>query len=243
MFAPMLLYEREKFFDFVQAALRAGFEFEGPALTLQRCRVMLSHGRQIWMDLSDAGGKAGPKEVAKYMKSLFHAGNAVAELNGPPIYERRFLLEFPARAEAAERPGMAAGLKGLVGLGAGFDPGIAKSWLKDWEEAFLAGSADPSVDPRIHLARLNYYKKAIESMLESEAPEAALWPMMHTWTLAARELPEERNRAWQAACQTLGLVGERFGEHVAGLDQYMDEVEMLLDEVATANGLETSGSL
>ena len=30
MYDPILLYEREKFFDFVQASLRAGFEFEQP---------------------------------------------------------------------------------------------------------------------------------------------------------------------------------------------------------------------
>ena len=30
MYDPMLLYEREKFFEFVQAGLRAGFEFNAP---------------------------------------------------------------------------------------------------------------------------------------------------------------------------------------------------------------------
>jgi hypothetical protein len=243
MFAPMLVYEREKFFDFVQAALRAGFEFEGPALTLQRCRVLLSHGRQIWMDLSDIGEDPEPKDVAKYMKSLFHAGNAVVELNGPPVYERRFLLEFPSKAVAAERPGMAAGMLGLLGLGSGFDAGALKAWLPGWEETFLAGSSVPGVDARIHPARINYYRRAIESLLESESPQAALWPLMHTWNLAASVLPPDRLRAWHEACLALGFAGPRFPEHVAGLDQYLDEVEILLDEVAAANGLETSASL
>src|SRR5512141_3056 len=69
MFAPMLVYEREKFFDFTQAAVRGGNDFEGPVMKLQRCRKLLSHGRQIWMDLGDAGAKAGPKEAVLYMKS------------------------------------------------------------------------------------------------------------------------------------------------------------------------------
>src|SRR5512147_746462 len=73
MYDPTLLYEREKFFDFVQASLRAGFDFEQPPLMLQRCRKMLSHGRAIWMDLTEADEAVGPKEVRKYMKSLFHA--------------------------------------------------------------------------------------------------------------------------------------------------------------------------
>jgi hypothetical protein len=103
MYAPMLLYEREKFFDFVQASLRAGFEFEQPPLMLQRCRTMLSHGRGIWMDLNEHDGEAGPKEVRKYMKSLFHAINTVAELSGPPIWERRLLLEFPGTRRSCQK--------------------------------------------------------------------------------------------------------------------------------------------
>ena len=51
MYDPMLLYEREKFFEFVQAGLRAGFEFNAPAPALQRSRTLLAHGRQIWRDL------------------------------------------------------------------------------------------------------------------------------------------------------------------------------------------------
>ena len=51
MYDPMLLFEREKFFEFVQAGLRAGFEFNAPAPALRRSRILLSQGRQIWRDL------------------------------------------------------------------------------------------------------------------------------------------------------------------------------------------------
>jgi hypothetical protein len=236
MFAPMPVYEREKFFDFIQAAVRGGSEFEGAALTLQRCRKMLSHGRQIWMDLDDAGGKAGPKELAKYLKSLFHAGNTVAELSGPPLYERRFLLDFPERARQAERPGMPAGMLGLLGAGA-LEPESLSGWLEHWKSAFNAAAATPGANTRIHPARLNYYEKAIRALLEGDAPQAALWPLLNTWTLAVAALPEDRSRDWRKACESLGLLGERFPERVEGLDQFLDEVEILLDEVGTANGL------
>jgi hypothetical protein len=242
MFAPLVLFEREKIFDFVQAALRAGFEFEGPALTLQRCRKLLQHGRQIWIDLSDIGEKAGPREVAKYLKSLFHAGNAVAELSGPPIYERRFLLEFPARARQVERDGMALGMLGLLGATSRFDPAAMSAWLEDWRVSFNAAAETAGVEGRIHPARLNYYEKAIRSILESETPAAALWPLLNTWSFAAAVLPDERLHGWRAACETLGLLGKGFAEHVEGLDQYLDEVEILLDEIATTNGLETSAA-
>jgi hypothetical protein len=238
MFAPMLIYEREKIFDFVQAALRAGNEFEGPAMTLQRCRRLYNHGRQIWIDLSDVE-QGGPKEVSKFYKSLFHAVNAIAELSGPPIQERRLLLEFPARAEAAKRPNLTAGLFGLIGAG-GVGAETLSAWLPQWKEAFLAASGNARVDGRIHAARANYYEKAFKAMLESDHPSAALWSLMQTWTLAAQVLPGEDAAPWLAASTALGLAGGNFAQRVEALDQYLDEVDILLEEFAAANGLDTS---
>jgi predicted nucleotidyltransferase len=237
MYAPMLLYEREKFFDFVQASLRAGFDFEQPPLMLQRCRQLYSHGRQVWMDLTDVGDKAGPKEVQKYFKSLYHALNVIAELSGPPIQERRLLLEFPARAETAQKPGMAAGAFGLIGA---YNVNAEKiqEWLPDWKSAFTIASEKANVEKRIHPARLNYYEKAIKSMLEGETPLAALWPLIHTWTLAVSVLDGDHVQFWQKACGELGLIGAAFDERVQGLDQYLDEIDILLEEIARGNGIE-----
>lgn len=242
MYAPMFLYEREKIFDFVQAALRAGSEFESPALALQRCRKLYTHGRQIWIDLSDIGDKAGPKEVSKYFKSLFHAANVIAEFSGPPIQERRLLLEFPARAKAAERPGLAAGLLGLIGAN-GLDAETISAWLPDWKSAFVAASQSAKADGRIHSARLNYYEKAIKAILGGDQPTAALWPLLQTWSLSAQVLSEAEAQPWRAAFESLGLLGSGFAERVEGLDQYLDEIDILLDEIAVANGLETSNSI
>ncbi len=239
MYDPILLYEREKFFDFVQASLRAGFDFEQPPLMLQRCRKLLSHARQSWMDLSDANETIGPKEIGKYMDSLFHAINTIAELSGPPIYERRLLLEFPARAEAVQKPGLVAGALGLIGAN-NVDANKLKSWLSDWKAAFLAASEKRGAGEQIHAARLNYYEKAIKAMLEGENPLAALWPLLHTWTLAVENLPEDHLKFWQAAVTALGLRGASFEERVQGLDQYLDGIEILLDELTAASGLETN---
>lgn len=239
MYDPILLYEREKFFDFVQASLRAGSDFEKPAFMLQRCRKMLSHGRGIWKDLSEIETAAGPKEIRKYMKSLFHAINSVAELSGPPIHERRLLLEFPARAEAAQKPGMAAGAYGLIGANK-MDAEKVKGWLADWKAAFKLASEKKGVDVRISPTRLNYYEKAIRAMLEGEIPLSALWPLFHTWTLAAEVLEGDHLNFWQNAAGELGLLGDGFTERVQGLDQFIDEIEITLDEIATANGLKTA---
>lgn len=238
----MVLYESRHFIEFTQAAVRAGFEFHEPALMLQRCRKLLDHGRKIWFDLMDVGESAGPKEVAKYLKSLYHAANVIAELHGPPLPERRLLLLFPSLAEQAGRPGLSVGLLGLLG-GTDLDVSLLEGWLPGWESTFKAGFETGKADVRIQPARLNYYRKSFEAMLGGDDPTVVLWPLLNTWTNAAVALPVDEIQPWQAACATVGLIGERFAGRVEGLDQYLDELDILLDEIAQANGLETSTSI
>jgi hypothetical protein len=242
IYDPLLLQEREHFFEFTQAAVRAGFEFNDPAATLARCHTLLSHGRQIWMDFMEQEGEVRPVEVAKYLKSVHHAVNAVAELSGPPLSERRLMLLFPQRAEAIGRPGFAAGLVGLLG-GSGLEVETMRSWLSDWQADFLAAADKPEVDRRIQPVRLNYYLKGFEALLENEVPQAVLWPLVRTWTLAAAVLPESETTRWRQACTQLGLVGEPFETRLEGLDHFLDEIEEVMEEIATANGLESPASI
>lgn len=236
IYAPQLLFEREHFFEFVQAGVRAGFEFEEPVNVLKRCRHLLSHGRQIWMDLQFVTGEPGPQEIAKYLKSILHAINAIAELNGNPLPERRLLLDFPARAQAAGLPGSANGLLGLLGASrAGLS--TLTDFLPAWSTDFLAAGKQPEADVRLHPARHDYYYKAFEAMLDSDNATAIVWPLLQTWTLAACVLPADQIGGWQQACRSLGLLGKDFEEHVAGLDHYLDQIEELLEEKASANGL------
>jgi len=241
MYDPILLYEREKFFDFVQASLRAGFEFEQPPLTLQRCRTLLSHGRGNWFDISEFDGEAGPQEIRKYMKSLFHAVNAVAELHGPPLWERRILLDFPARAEAANKPGMVAAVYGLLGAN-NINPDMLKGWLNDWKQAFQIAAETSGVDVRINPARVNYYDKAAKALLDSDTPLSALWLVLHTWTLSAAVLKGDQFNFWRSAASELGLLGDGFAKKVEGLDHFLDEIEIMFEEIAAANGLDPEPS-
>ena len=134
---------------------------------------------------------------------------------------------------------MAAGGYGLIGANR-VDPDKVKSWLADWKSAFKSASASKKSDARIDSTRVNYYEKAVKSMLEGETPLAALWPLLHTWTLSAESLKSEQLKFWENACTELGLFGDEFAEKVEGLDHFIDEVEIVLDEIAAANGLETA---
>jgi hypothetical protein len=80
-------------------------------------------------------------------------------------------------------------------------------------------------------------------MLAGENPHAALWPLLQTWTLAVEVLSDDSGSAWRSACDQLGLTAAGFEEHVNGLDQFLDEVEVLLGELAAEHGLETSTSI
>ena len=233
MYDPLLLYESEHFFQFVQAGLRD--KFHEPVNTLQRARRNTDHARQMCNGLQTPA-ESGPALVLKYLKAVNHAANAVAILNGMPLAERRLLLQFPARAEAAGRPGLPAGLLGLLGAQNADIFALARS-LPEWEKDFQEAASRPNVEGRIHPGRLAYYKKALEALLSGEHPQAILWPFIHTWSLAAAVLPPARQVAWQSACQQLGLVGETFKEHVQELAHYLDGIEELLEGMAAVNGV------
>ena len=190
----------------------------------------------------EVGDVVTPKDVDQYIQSLYQAVNAVAELSGPPLHERRLLLEFASRAETAQRPEMNTALIHLLGA-AELDPSAMNDWLPNWEVAFEAAMASDDVDARIHPARLNYYQKAIQAMLAGDNPRAALWPLLQTWALAADVLPEHALDAWRDVCGQLGFTSAGIEAHATGLDNFIDEVEALLDELATQHGLETSTSI
>jgi hypothetical protein len=250
MYDPMLLYEREKFVEFVQAGLRAGFEFHAPSLTLGRCRKLLAEARKGWIDLMDISEeKAGSLQVKQFLRALGQAGNTIAEITGGPLAERRFLHDFPGRAEAAGYPTFIATQFNLAGANK-VDANTLSGWLPDWKAAFLAAAENPKVDQSVHADRLNYYSKGIEALLTSEIPLSGLWPLINTWTLAVNALDnpstglgQAHAGPWRRAVEQLGLLGTGFEKRVSQFDLYLDEIEAQLDGIAVANGLATSTSL
>jgi len=80
-------------------------------------------------------------------------------------------------------------------------------------------------------------------MLAGETPQVALWPLLQTWTLAVEVLSDSAVESWRSACDQLRFTAAAFEARVNALDQYFDKVEILLDELATQYGLETSTSI
>jgi len=241
LYDPMLLFEKEKFFEFVQASLRAGFEFEGPPLVLQRSRALQSQARGIWLALSEGENKPAQQRIVDYFQAVYLAANSMVELNGAPIAERRLLLDYPDRIQPLEKPDLYGGLLGLLGASHVTAETIDQR-IPEWEAAFSTASQVDGTDPRIHPARLNYYEKAIKSMLSSDTPIAALWPLIHTWALAAASLSGDQLKLWRTAFGDLELIGSAFTQRLQDLDHFLDEIDIVLDAYAAAYGLESTTS-
>ena len=138
MYDPMLLYQREKFFEFIQAGLRAGFEFGAPQLVLTRCRALYASARRAWFELSDLPGeRAGHPDVDLYLSAVNDAANAVAELNGGPLAERRLLSDFPAAPRQPSDRILPRHFS-TCWEHPQIDADVLDNWLEPWKIEFLA---------------------------------------------------------------------------------------------------------
>jgi hypothetical protein len=108
---------------------------------------------------------------------------------------------------------------------------VLQDWLPLWQAALeeIPGEEAPA---HLRPARLMYYRRAFESILNKNQPAAVLWPLLRTWTEAVRALPPDAAGLdnWKQACQQLGLIGPAFAGRVAALDAYLDLVEETLEQ-------------
>jgi len=238
-FGPILseavvLYDPQHFIDLTQASVRGLYHRADNVVK----RAQSSHetAENLWTDLQPIPEDPSPQDITKYLRVLDCAANAIALLSGEPLTERRFLLNFPGKAEAINRPGMVAGLLGLLGA-----PRIKSqnmvSWVVDWETTLDALSQEVR-HPRLHPYRHKYYRLAFDAMIESGQPENTLWPLLRNWTLAAKAYPEDDSslQLWKDACHKLGFLGSEFSERIEGLEMFLNQVKDAIDDWADKNG-------
>lgn len=234
IFACKPLFDKRHTLDFIQASVRG--MFNSPPTVMGRARPQAEHARQIWFELEEGKANVSLREIRLYFKALEHAANAIALLSGDPLTERRFLVKFSQRAVAIGRPGMTAGLFGLLG-GAEVQRETLQAWLSLWEEAYATLPEAPS-SVALHPARRAYYGRALQALIAGSEPRAALWPLLNTWQEMVTELGTESlaGQGWKEVITQLGLSGNDFVERVAALDAYLDQVEEILEEWAQRNG-------
>jgi predicted nucleotidyltransferase len=223
---PILLHEKGKFFEYTQSILRA--QFDDPQHVLARARAFAEPAREAWR-MTQLGNEPS---LPEYLTMVENAANGLAALTGFPLAERRFLLEFPQRAELAGHPELTDILLALVG-GLNLDPKTLQARLPEWEAAYLQAAQAPH-DQRIHAARLDYYKQAILSLLASPRPAASLWPLLQSWALCAESgnLDEAQLESWHGLRKSLGLDAPGIALRLQGLDRFLDSLEEALDNLS-----------
>jgi len=236
MFNCKIMYDPQHFLDFTQASVRG--QFNQPDNVIGRARGQADHARQIWYSLHDLVTEPSVVEVNLYLRSIVYAANAVVSLTGMPLTERRFLVRFPAKADAVRHPGLYQGLLGLLGA-PNVDAEALTAWLAEWAAAYQA-IPKASITARLHPDRFFYYQRGMQSLANGPHPHNTLWPLMRLWTQVIQNLPPgaASHQAWANAFTYLGLYGTTFRERVIALDAYLDTVEEILDDWAHANGVE-----
>lgn len=232
---PIVLHDIGHWFEFTQAS--AGAQFDLPEYILQRARAFSEAARRAWLEMQSQPPHSTPEQLHQYLDTLENAANAVSVLYGTPLTERRFLLNFSARAETAGRPGMAAGLADLI-QDDPLDTAALLALLDGWRAALQNAAQQAGAPARLHPARLPYYERAI-SVLAEESPPAALWLLLRTWTRAARALAGNAVQIaeWQNTCQRLALSAAALPERLKAVDAYLDIVEETLDLWGEQNGV------
>lgn len=235
IFECKILHDPQHLMDFTQAAVRG--QFDRLDYVAERARTMLESARQTWLKRQLEGGGSEPSNILNFLRSLEQAANAVSGITGHLLTERRFLRNFPERAAAVGRPGLYAGLMGLLGAN-NITRDQLRAWLPDWELAYLA--PDNSVrPPRLHPERLSYYRQGILALLDTDTPMAALWPLLWSWTRLATLDDSGSNsiESWRAALNVLGLQGSELQSRVDALDAYLDNIEEAIEEWGRRSGL------
>ena len=234
IFDAHILYDPWHKMDFVQAGVRGLYNH--PAAVLERAQTQVQHAREMWMEFVSAPVEIRPGSVLKYFKTLSHAINGIALLNGSPLPERRVMLDFLERATKAGVPGLYAMTLTLLGSQQ-IDAEQIRQWLPAWNDAFDR-IPDEKRTPRLHSARKRYYLNAIEETLDGESPMDTLWLLVKTWTQAVDTLPEEDAviNIWGEAIEMLKLGGNGFREQLDLLDTFLDSIEETLEKWGIENG-------
>lgn len=236
---PIVLHDSQHWFEFTQASVCA--QFNDPENIYQRVGHFAATARQTWMDLQFNNLNGETRRVSAFLEALEDAANAVASFSGPPLAERRMLLQYMQRAKAINRPGLAAGLVDLI-MPETITAQDWAAWQPGWNAALNAAARLESVPARLDPARRAYYTRAAAALWDDE-PAAAVWILLRSWALALQALDgtPELVDAWRAAASSLRLDPQGLEGKLGSLDTYLDNVEEAMEDFAQQNGIDSNG--
>ena len=232
---PIVIEDNNHWFDYVRSGVFA--HFSQPINVIERVRPFAESARKIWMDLSMRPPQNHHRSVQMYIQTIKDAANAIACLTSVPLTDRRFLIDFPERAEAVNMPGLAGGLADLILPPDPIEPDW-ESWTENWDAAF--SSYQQIQNPSLSFApcRQSYYRKAILGLSETNS-QAALWILLRTWSIMAADLPLNgvSQHGFNDLLSLTMLGKDNFEERMESLDLFLDVVEEAIDNWQTSAGI------
>lgn len=235
---PIVLHATQHWFEYIQATVNASFY--QPETILLRALPMAERARQTWLDFQLGLQEPFPQRIWMYLQSVEQAANSLAVLEGPPLTERRFLLQFPARVSELGYPGMAAGLVDLIAPNMP-DRSTLEDWVADWKKTLSKIGQLSNCPIGLHPYRHDYYTRAVEALLDDE-PAAAIWILLHTWTRAIVSFKPDQESLdqWTSCLTELGIYGDYFQQCMRTFDQFLDQVEEIIEKWANQAGIDLS---
>jgi hypothetical protein len=238
---PIVLFAKQHWFEFTQATVFS--HFNQPENVIGRSMPFAETARQIWLDFQLDPPEPDIKSIRKYLQALEKSSNALAILNGVPITKRRFILTFTERIADLGHSSLSEDLKKLIALKVPSQNQL-REWQKQWQITLKQLGDQPDCPVDLNPIRHPYYTRAAEALM-NDHPEAALWIMLNTWTESLQLLddPAEYQVHWQNCLSELGLWSDSFQDQLHNLDNYLDQVEEIIENWANENGIEQNSVL
>lgn len=232
---PIPIFDAGHWFEYTQAAIFASFY--QPLNMIERVRPFAERARAGWMNLQTNTTGFNPAVLRIYLQAMKDSANAISCLTTVPLTDRRFLLDYPVRAQELGMPGLYGGLVDLIVPPEPIEPNW-ESWMADWRTDFTLLQRHPNLPLKYSNGRMAYYEKGIEGLKE-ENQQAALWILLWTWTEISHLLHPvgEQAIAFTDFCSLLALGGDQILDRINDLDAYLDVVEETIDNWSQKNGL------
>ncbi len=185
-----IIHDTDHWLEYIQAGVDSQFEI--PENTYARASKFLDNARRYWFDLDDDDETPFCDWLNLFFKTVGDASNVIAALSGPGLTQRRFMLDFPARAEAVNQLPLVGDLAHLIGNDFISDAFYQK-WRPVWELRLEECSQSAQCPPNLHKARKSYFLDCCDALVESGSYHAILWPMLETWRQIELSLRDENS--------------------------------------------------
>ncbi|MGD8632203.1 MAG: hypothetical protein PVF85_01450 [Anaerolineales bacterium] len=229
---PVFLYDPDHFFEWAQAGARG--QYYRADHTHARAQAFLARARRQASLLQLSG-----RWVRTYLMAAFAAANSIASLHKFPVAGRRLTLSLKEQTQSLNLPEVYGRFLKLIGADLVHDWSISELF-QPWAHAFDA-AARSNNDVLLVDCRKDYYLRGFQSLSDQGHQKAVLWPLLYTWERAIHainmHLDDDRHlEAWHKALETAGLDDSWHKRREAELLDYLEFVDLQLDEWADNHG-------